>query len=1631
MRKYILILFVLFVFGLNPLSAQTFTNALRHGSLGADIGRVSTTDAQNNLYTLVFYYNNLTIDSAGTPKIIGNYGNRDVAILKYDCNRIFQWVIRVGGTFYDGGDYNNAGLIVDTLGNLYISSTINGSANFVSANGSVTTRSSYGQYDGFLCKVNPSGIIQWINLVGSPTGSDECAGVTLDKDQNVYITGLFFGNANFTTTSGGSIVRSSAGSADIFIAKYNPAGVIQYATRGGANLLDNGIGIGVDSTGAAYVAGGWGCCGNSFAMFGGNILTNTNNWGAFIAKADPAGTWLWANGCGSANSEAFADIAVDDVNDRVYVIGHFNGSTTLTTRPGGTAQNFNTNGNYDVMIASMTLNGAVQWGRSFGSSAIEYGYGVELDLNRNPMFTGEFAGSTNFGGTTLVPTSTISAFFAKYSRTNVLINAQKVGTGTPVTGWDLHSSPTGITYLTGFFNGTNIIGTDTLVSAGGIDGFVAQMYDADTTFIAADHTLLNCISDSAVVYIPNKRIGNFVWFRNDTFFSATNGNQIKTVFPGTYKAIAVNYCAAFDTTATVTITKSAYYTIPATGDINICRGDSALLTITGGTNYSWSPATGLSNAGIPNPFVKPLVNTTYNITVTQGVCTAFDTIIVGVNPNCCLTCTTPYAINQGVVACYPFTGNARDESGNGNNASIVNANLTVDRFGTPNRAYQFNGASSYIEIPNSVSLQSPTTNISFSFWAQINNWRVSGLVNYTPILCKATSTGAGQYRAMVRSDGAYAMTNGLSWNAVVGSTTNLSTWYFFTITVSNDTLRYYRNGVLLGFAVGPTAYTLNNTTPLRLGRNDFNTLAFFNGRLDEVRVYGRTISAAEVLKLYNLSGLNGLPTINAGADKNMCVGDSVYINTVGSNGNFLWTPATGLNYDTIRNVYCSADTTTIYAVTVDVYGCKNTDTIVVNTVRLEPYAGADQNICLGDTATLSVINGGNTFSWSPNYNITTTTAPNTQVYPGADTNYVVLTNNGLCARRDTVRISVYIPTVNAGSDISICKGDTAFINVTTNGTARWNPLTYLSDSIGVNLYSVADTTINYVVTANYLGCLARDTVMVQVVSLPIDGGPDKILCLGDSVQLQASGGGLNYIWIPNYNISDTSISNPWVKPTVTTKYFVVSYNLLCARFDSVLVDVKQAAASAGPDKTICNNDSAQLFATVIGPHSWSPATSLSDTSLQPFAKPLATTDFILSVNNSGCLASDTVTVNVVTFNISAGPDKVICGGDSVQLTASGGTKYNWLPLYNISDTSIANPYVYPAAITNYYVISTNGICIRVDTVVVDIATLSANAGTDTSMCEGQSLGLKVTGGSTYQWLTSYNIDNLNTATPIVTPAFDTNYVVKIGNGGVCFVYDTVAVEVNKYPTVNAGPDLKHCLGDLIQIQATVADYTTLLWSPATGLSDPLTMQPFASVSAQTIYILGALNGYCFNSDTVIVTPNPKVVASFQPSTKSGNAPLQVLFTNTSTNATNYSWTFGDGTPAVPDYEPSYTYIAEGTYIVELKVTDNLGCRDSAYSTIVVGSLEHLYAPSAFSPNKDGLNDEFRLVYDSTKYEFVSYEIYNRWGVRIFETKLPGGLWWDGTSGGQPAQSDIYSYVATARDKKGKTTLLNGTIALTR
>src|SRR5450759_5181083 len=110
-------------------------------------------------------------------------------------------------------------------------------------------------------------------------------------------------------------------------------------------------------------------------------------------------------------------------------------------------------------------------------------------------------------------------------------------------------------------------------------------------------------------------------------------------------------------------------------------------------------------------------------------------------------CFSQINLTQGLVAYYPFNGNANDASGNGNNPVLNNATLTTDRFGNANSAYSFNGTSNYIQIPNSPSLN-PSSQISICAWVKVQGFYL-GPCRGNSILMKANTEGPPGYKLRI------------------------------------------------------------------------------------------------------------------------------------------------------------------------------------------------------------------------------------------------------------------------------------------------------------------------------------------------------------------------------------------------------------------------------------------------------------------------------------------------------------------------------------------------------------------------------------------------------------------------------------------------------------------------------------------------------------------------------------------------------------------------------------------------------------------------------------------------------------------------------------------------------------------
>ncbi len=357
-------------------------------------------------------------------------------------------------------------------------------------------------------------------------------------------------------------------------------------------------------------------------------------------------------------------------------------------------------------------------------------------------------------------------------------------------------------------------------------------------------------------------------------------------------------------------------------------------------------------------------------------------------------------------------------------------------------------------------------------------------------------------------------------------------------------------------------------------------------------------------------------------------------------------------------------------------------------------------------------------------------------------------------------------TTDAGADTAICFGDTIQLQGSGAASYSWVPTTGLSNSFIPNPFAYPSTTTTYVLTGNN-NCNQpiRDTMTITVNPLPVaEAGPDEAICFGDSVQLAASGGSI-YVWDSSLTLSDTTIFNPWASPSVNTEYFVMvtdTNGCVSAGPDSMNVIVNVTVpVNAGLDLAICLGDSIQLNGSGVSGYSWSPGSSLNDSTIaNPIAFPTDTTTYVLSGTDvNGCPSFDTMVVIVNNSIVAdAGNDTSLCSGDSVQLNASGGTNYNWSSQNGLSDSTIANPFVFPTNNATYMITVSSGAgCFDFDTINVAVNPNYSISIFDT-ICFGQPytfLGQSLDSSGIYDstLLTINGCDSLVTLGFVVHPVF--------------------------------------------------------------------------------------------------------------------------------------------------------------------------------------------------------------------------------------------------------------------------------------
>lgn len=362
------------------------------------------------------------------------------------------WAKRTGGTSID---YTND-VAADAFGNSYITGTYSSAPITFGA----ATLTNSGQSDVFLVKYDVAGNVIWARKIGN-TGSEFGQSVAADAAGNIYIAGAFSSPSIVI----GSTTLTTAGSSDIFVAKYDSAGNVLWATRAGSSGWDGASSIAVTAAGDIYIGGNYT---SSSITFGLNTLPNFGYNDAFVAKYNTSGTALWGKHIGEYLDELVSSLAVDAAGN-VLVAGYYNsidvliGSTVIITNAQDAVD--------DIYLAKFSPSGNVLWARGAGGWGNDYASGVATDAAGNVYMTGFYVSNPMTFGTITLTTGAFSLYLAKYNSAGTIqwVVAPGFGAGLSVT-----TDNCGDIYWTGDFGGNITFGSTTFSPSGGGDIFVAK-----------------------------------------------------------------------------------------------------------------------------------------------------------------------------------------------------------------------------------------------------------------------------------------------------------------------------------------------------------------------------------------------------------------------------------------------------------------------------------------------------------------------------------------------------------------------------------------------------------------------------------------------------------------------------------------------------------------------------------------------------------------------------------------------------------------------------------------------------------------------------------------------------------------------------------------------------------------------------------------------------------------------------------------------------------------------------------------------------------------------------------------------------------------------------------------------------
>ena len=682
---------------------------------------------------------------------------------------------------------------------------------------------------------------------------------------------------------------------------------------------------------------------------------------------------------------------------------------------------------------------------------------------------------------------------------------------------------------------------------------------------------------------------------------------------------------------------------------------------------------------------------------------------------------------------------------------------------------------------------------------------------------------------------------------------------------------------------------------------------------------------------------------------------------------------------------------------------------------------------------------------------------------------LTITTSNDCVTTTSQTIDVQIVDLSTLQDtIVMCRGFSTPLNPGGNPsyTYEWSPNEFIDDINSPNPTVNPDETTLYTVTVATIGsdtCEVTGMVLVYVPdAINVDLGEDVFTC-GDGVVLTPNAA-VDLAVVEWVDEDGTVLGNngeitidPFQNNTVIVN---VEDEYGCEDSDTINVILyPDVDLQLDGDTTLCEIASVPLTGVTAVDATINWYNQGSDVIIGTGSPIMVTPEegenvyiAIATDNTTNCMDTSSVVVQVnILENGIPEPTVMVCHGVPTEINPNGNPvlTYEWAPTTFLDLEPVWNPTVTTEEEITYYVTITdpNGGCFLLDTVtVIPYPEINPEAGPDGAiLCEAVDIELTATSdtpNTTFTWYDNPDlVDNIGTGTPLtVTPSGESVYYLVAEDEFGCSEMDTVTI--NSFPIdADITAPLVICEAlESITLEVTNNDPLQVLtydWMPAVAVTPNDESVVTADLTQAESFSVLLTNQYecqeTLNTSVTVINLQDSLIMTATPDTILLGASTEITVDGCLLCDFDWIWPSGDITP---EFGPIITATPDEPYGNIYEVTATLlGCtRTTETEVFVIDGMcdtDHIFLPTAFSPNGDGENDVFKVrsFFLSELQEF-ELMIYSRWGEEVFRTTDPY-QGWDGTFKSELLAPDVYGYYLRTICPNGEEFLQKGNVTLLR